>query len=468
MKFLALFALFAVAASRHMLFDQQLNEHWENFKKTFGKQYNGGEELMRRTIWERRVADIVRHNLQYDLGLHSYRKGINEYSDMEHEEFVKTFNGYRGLVNLKSNASTWVPPSNVRIPDKVDWRDQGLVTPVKNQQQCGSCWAFSTTGSLEGQHMKKTGQLVSLSEQNLVDCSGPEGNQGCEGGLMDQAFQYIKENSGIDTEKSYPYTAQDGTCHFKKADVGATVTGYVDIPSGDEDALKKAVATVGPISVAIDASHDSFQTYQDGVYDEPECSPDQLDHGVLIVGYGTEDGSDYWLVKNSKDFLKIILNKFSGNQGCEGGLMDQAFEYIKENRGIDTEASYPYIAQDGTCHFKKADVGATVTGYVDIPTGDEDALKKAVATVGPISVAIDASHDSFQTYQDGIYVEPECSPDQLDHGVLIVGYGSEDGSDYWLVKNSWGKTWGIKGYIKMARNKDNQCGIATQASYPLV
>ncbi|GIY98088.1 cathepsin K [Caerostris extrusa] len=161
MQFLALFALFAVTASRHMLFDQQLNEHWENFKKTFGKHYSGREEVIRRTIWERKVADIVRHNLQYDLGVHSFRKGINEYSDMEYEEFVKTFNGYRGLVNLKSNASSWIPSSNVRIPDKVDWRDQGLVTPVKNQQQCGSCWAFSTTGLSEGQHMKKTGQLVS-------------------------------------------------------------------------------------------------------------------------------------------------------------------------------------------------------------------------------------------------------------------------------------------------------------------
>ncbi|KAF8796167.1 Cathepsin L like protein [Argiope bruennichi] len=331
MKYLALFALFAVAAARHSLFDPELNEHWENFKKVFGKNYNEREEVTRRQIWERRLADIVRHNLRYDLGLHSYRKGINEYSDLDHDEFVKTFNGYRRQPSHKSNGTTWVPVFNAYIPDQVDWRDKGLVTPVKNQQQCGSCWAFSTTGSLEGQHKKKTGQLVSLSEQNLVDCSGPEGNQGCEGGLMDQAFQYIKDNKGIDTEDSYPYTAEDGTCHFKKSAVGATVTGYVDIPTGDEEALKKAVATVGPISVAIDASHDSFQTYQDGVYDESECSSDQLDHGVLVVGYGTEDGSDYWLVKNSwgttwgiKGYIKMARNK---NNQC----------------GIATQASYPLV-----------------------------------------------------------------------------------------------------------------------------
>ncbi|KAF8796161.1 Cathepsin L like protein [Argiope bruennichi] len=331
MKFLALFALFAVSASRHVFFDPELNEHWENFKRVFGKSYNGKEEVARRMIWERRVADVMRHNLHYDLGFHSFRKGINEFSDMEHEEFVRTFNGFRRQVDKQNNASSWISPFNVAIPDTVDWRDQGLVTPVKNQQQCGSCWAFSTTGSLEGQHKKKTGQLVSLSEQNLVDCSGPEGNQGCEGGLMDQAFQYIKDNKGIDTEDSYPYTAEDGTCHFKKSAVGATVTGYVDIPTGDEEALKKAVATVGPISVAIDASHDSFQTYQDGIYDEPECSSDALDHGVLVVGYGTEDGSDYWLVKNSwgttwgiKGYIKMSRNK---NNQC----------------GIATQASYPLV-----------------------------------------------------------------------------------------------------------------------------
>lgn len=332
MKFVALFALFAVCAASSLPFDPELNEHWENFKKVFGKRYDGREEFTRRLIWEQKVAEIVRHNLKADMGFYKFRRGLNEYSDMSHDEFVRHFNGFRRNGMRSTNGSTWVEPMNVYIPDSVDWRTKGLVTPVKNQAQCGSCWAFSTTGSLEGQHMKKTGKLVSLSEQNLVDCSQPEGNMGCEGGLMDSAFQYIKKNHGIDTEASYPYTAEDGPrCLFKKANVGATCTGYVDIPTGDEEALKKAVATVGPVSVAIDASHDSFQTYQSGIYDEPECSTEALDHGVLAVGYGTEDGNDYWLVKNSwgtswgiKGYIKMSRN--NGNQ-C----------------GIATQASYPLV-----------------------------------------------------------------------------------------------------------------------------
>ncbi|XP_041089807.1 procathepsin L-like, partial [Polyodon spathula] len=147
---------------------------------------------------------------------------------------------------------------------------------------------------------------------------------------------------------------------------------------------------------------------------------------------------------------------------------DQAFQYIKDNGGIDTEESYPYEAEDGKCRYSPQSIGATCSGYVDIPSGDENALQEAVATIGPISVAIDAGHISFQLYESGIYSEPECSSLDLDHGVLAVGYGSNKGKDYWLVKNSWGLSWGDNGYIMMSRNKNNQCGIATASSYPLV
>jgi len=246
------------------------------------------------------------------------------------DEFVKQMNGYRG-VKVNKPTKPFGRIADYKLPTTVDWRNKGIVTAVKNQEQCGSCWAFSTTGSLEGQHALKTGKLVSLSEQNLVDCSGPEGNMGCEGGLMDQGFEYIKENGGIDTESSYPYTAQDGTCHYKKASSGATCKGFVDIPTGDEKALQQAVATVGPVSVAIDASQESFQLYSGGIYSEPQCSSEQLDHGVLAVGYGTEDGQDYWLVKNSwdttwgdKGYIKMSRNQ---NNQC----------------GIATQASYPLV-----------------------------------------------------------------------------------------------------------------------------
>merc|ERR1712003_65348 len=256
-------------------------------------------------IFMENKARIARHNQRAHSGEKSYFLKMNHYGDLLHHEFTGAMNGYdftaKKLLRAQpdNDRVTWIAPENVELPAEVDWRTQGYVTPVKNQGQCGSCWAFSTTGSLEGQHFKKTGKLVSLSEQNLVDCSTKFGNHGCNGGLMDYAFKYIKSNGGIDTEESYPYKAKNGKCHFSKSDVGATDTGFVDIPEGDEAALQKAVATVGPISVAIDASHFSFQFYHSGVYNEKHSSSSQLDHGVLAVGYGTYQGTAYWLVQNS-------------------------------------------------------------------------------------------------------------------------------------------------------------------------
>jgi cathepsin L len=314
-----------VALSFRVVFDQSLNEHWEAYKVKFNKDYSQDDEQARRIIWEENIKRITQHNLRQDLGLHSYRLGLNHFADMTNDEFRARSNG------LRVNAHPSVIKRHVSgLPSSVDWRTKGYVTGVKDQAQCGSCWAFSTTGSVEGAHFKATGKLVSLSEQNLVDCSGAEGNMGCGGGLMDYAFEYIIKNKGIDTEKSYPYTAEDGTCHFKANAIGATISSFMDVTSGDESALQEAVATVGPVSVGIDASSYSFQLYSSGVYDEPNCSSSQLDHGVLAVGYDTSsDGQDYWIVKNS----------WGSSWGQQGYIW---MSRNKDNQcGIATAASYP-------------------------------------------------------------------------------------------------------------------------------
>lgn len=177
-------------------------------------------------------------------------------------------------------------------------RDHNAVTPVKNQAQCGSCWAFSSTGSIEGAHAIATGNLVSLSEQQLVDCSVAQGNHGCQGGLMDYAFTYVMSNGGITTETNYAYTATGpNTCQSDKAsNHAATVASFADVPQNQEAQLIAAV-TRQPVSVAIEADQSAFQFYKSGVFKEA-CGT-QLDHGVLAVGFGTTGGQDYWIVKNS-------------------------------------------------------------------------------------------------------------------------------------------------------------------------
>merc|ERR1711962_1120289 len=289
------------------------SDSWEEFKDKYNKEYETDEEETQRAgVWSDNLDMIRAHNIQADHGQHSFYLGENEFADMT------------------SDVSD--------LPTEVDWRTKDIVTDVKDQKQCGSCWAFSATGSMEGQHALKTKKLVSLSEQNLVDCSMKEGNHGCFGGLPDYAFKYVKDNGGIDTEASYPYTAKNGKkCLYNATTSGANLPSWVDVVKGSEADLQKAVATVGPISVGIDASRPTFHFYKKGVYHDKHCSNHFLDHGVLAVGYGTAKSEDG---KHSKDF--------------------------------------------------------------------------------------------------------------------------------WLVKNSWGKTWGMDGYINMARNKKNACGIATMASYPVM
>ncbi|KAL3276500.1 hypothetical protein HHI36_011880 [Cryptolaemus montrouzieri] len=336
MKVLIFIACILVCTHAVSFFDL-VQEQWDSFKVTHQKNYDSEtEEKYRMKIFMDNSHKVAKHNKLFALGLVPFKLGINKYADLLHHEFIGLMNGFNRSKSLIGGnfeePIKFIPPANVELPDSIDWRQKGAVTKVKDQGHCGSCWSFSATGSLEGQHFRQTGKLVSLSEQNLVDCSRKYGNNGCNGGLMDNAFRYIKENKGIDTEADYPYKAEDQKCHFNRKKIGATDKGFVDIESGDEDQLKAAIATVGPVSVAIDASHESFQLYAGGVYYDSNCSSEELDHGVLAVGYGTDDsGQDYWIIKNSwgpswgeEGYIKMARNK-------------------QNNCGVATQASYPLV-----------------------------------------------------------------------------------------------------------------------------
>lgn len=220
--------------------------------------------------------------------------GVNEFSDMTHEEFKAAYVGPKIPLREATNIE-FLPTTNV--PSAVDWRAKGAVTPVKNQGQCGSCWSFSTTGSTEGAVQIGSGKLVALSEQQLMDCSTAEGDHSCQGGLMDFAFKYIIENKGIDSEDDYSYKMRNEACDkSKEARKVATIQSYADVPPKEESQLEAAVA-LAPVSVAIEADQRTFQGYKGGVL-TAACGT-KLDHGVLAVGYGTMSGQEYWIVKNS-------------------------------------------------------------------------------------------------------------------------------------------------------------------------
>ncbi|KAL1509140.1 hypothetical protein ABEB36_003925 [Hypothenemus hampei] len=263
---------------------------FQSFKAAHGKTYsNQVEEMTRFNIFQENLKNIEEHNALYAQGLVTYNKSINQFTDMTDEEF-------QALLTLHAKPTLKTTPYvklGVEIPTSVDWRSEGYVTGVKDQGNCGSCWAFSLTGSTEGAYYRKHKSLVSLSEQQLVDCNTVDA--GCNGGALDASFPYI-EKYGLESEASYPYTAKDGTCKYDASKVVTKVSSYHSI-SRDESSLEEAVATIGPVSVAMDATY--LSSYSSGIYSSSKCSPSGLNHGVLVVGYGTENGSKYWIVKNS-------------------------------------------------------------------------------------------------------------------------------------------------------------------------
>ncbi|KAL6630498.1 hypothetical protein ACP70R_028571 [Stipagrostis hirtigluma subsp. patula] len=304
--------------------DNAMMTRYEKWMVQYGRNYKDDAEKARRFQVFKANAEFVDRS---NAAGKKYTLATNKFADLTSEEFAAMYTGFKPL----PSGAKKVPGfkyQNFKLSDDdqtVDWRQQGAVTGIKNQGQCGCCWAFSTAGAVEGIHAITTGELLSLSAQQLVDCSTSGVNNGCNGGNMDIAFQYIADGGGIATEGAYPYAGAQGACQAVQPAV--TISGHQDVPSGDEGALAQAVANQ-PVSVGIDGADQAFQLYSGGMMTADGCGT-VMNHAVLAIGYGAaDDGSQYWLLKNQW-----------GEGWGEGGYM--TLERGTDACGVATMPSYP-------------------------------------------------------------------------------------------------------------------------------
>ncbi|XP_033022707.1 pro-cathepsin H [Lacerta agilis] len=295
-QLLLLFLLAVFSALGSCLLSHQEEEFlFKTWMSQNNKQYSLEEYRQRFQIFLSNKQKIEKHN----AGNHTFQMGLNQFADMTFAEFRKKYL-WREPQNCSATIGNFISRGGA-CPKSIDWRKKGnFVTPVKNQGPCGSCWTFSTTGCLESAIAIATGTLLDLAEQQLVDCAQAFNNHGCSGGLPSQAFEYILYNKGLMGEDDYPYTAQNGTCKFQGQKAVAFVKKVVNITLNDEQGMVEAVGRYNPLSFAFEVT-DDFMLYTKGVYSSEHCdkTPDKVNHAVLAVGYGEENGLLYWIVKNS-------------------------------------------------------------------------------------------------------------------------------------------------------------------------
>jgi len=305
---LSLLLAVAIATSNNPNWEKKAMESFTTFMKKYHKSYTPEEFHAKYATFKENLMELERRSAIKGSAVHN----VTKFFDMSHSEFRKYPCGVDKLSELTSSRPNFVPslsteePSMVEVPDNFDWTTKGAVTPIKNQAQCGSCWAFSVIGNIEGVNFVQNAKLISLSEQQEVSCSTTD--YGCEGGWPFWAMSDMiaaPYNGRIDTESGYPYTSQDGdngVCKFGTRDVGTTIKSYKswcteNTAACAETLMQQLLVQYGPLSVCLDAG--PMQYYQGGIDDPPDCDPDAIDHCVTMVGYGVDNGTPFWKIKNS-------------------------------------------------------------------------------------------------------------------------------------------------------------------------
>ena len=337
LKLLFLFAAFCAGYGKADSAFLEQGDEWKQFttfQDRFRKKYATLEEMeMRFQIFRTNVRNIVLHNLDRSQ---NFTMGINMFTDLTADEFKSQYVGGLKTEVGSFGCKSFSYEGADSFSDSVNWITGGAVTSVKDQGQCGSCWSFSSTGAVEGAWAISSGQLIDLSEQELVDCATglAYGSHGCSGGQMEGAFKFVIQN-GQCSNAEYPYTSgvtkTGGSC--QKCAPIAKMSSCSDVKPNDQLSLKAAVSQQ-PVSIAIEADTRYFQSYSGGILTSADCGTN-LDHGVLIVGYGADNGQKYWLVKNSwssswgvDGYVKIARSDSINDPGICGIAMDPSFPSV--------------------------------------------------------------------------------------------------------------------------------------------
>ncbi|EDW00714.1 procathepsin L [Drosophila grimshawi] len=341
LQLLVLLALLNAASSQTLQsFPKLCNvRNFDDFLEQTGKVYTDEREReFRESIFAAKKSLVDLSNSRVG----SYRLSINILADLTRKE-VATLLGSKISTQGEEYTASHInfvpatPPLSDKLPESFDWREKGGVTPAGFQGiNCGSCWSFSTIGALEGHLFRRTGVLVPLSQQNLMDCADDYGNMGCDGGFQEYGFEYIRDH-GVTLANKYPYVQSEMECRQNETagryprESIVKIRDYARIDPGDEQKMKQVIATLGPLACSMNAGAVSFEQYEGGIYEDDECNKDEVNHSVVVVGYGNENGRDYWIIKNS----------YSQNWG------EQGFMRLPRNAGsfcgIASECSYPIL-----------------------------------------------------------------------------------------------------------------------------